>query len=941
VQARVLLSGLLVATLAATAPACGPAATPAGVALPSGCGPRSVPRTGAAGPAGASPGPLPAYGAPVLSAGLAAAPGGRLLASTPFALYTSADDGSSWSALPLPAGLGYGPTPLVAGAGDRVAGVIGDLLEVSTDGGRTWRTAPPVNVMALAVDPAEPNVLAGLGGTVGPKGSSALFLSADWGATFRRVPLPVALLGSAVVVDRGTAWAAVGSAAGPAHLYQADLGSGPAVDWTPAPPAASAGPVLGMDATPGGGVLLLTTGGLFTSAGPGAAWTTVPLPAGPAVSYLAVDGGSWYIVQDAADDATSALWSSGDAGRTWRAGEAPSGYLGQPVADGAGHLWLPAEGGPFRLGPAGGGAYRSAGIPAPISFVASAALRTDQVVAGWSGGLLVSTDGGAHFTYTVPPGSDPLAPAQVAWTPDGGCLVALFATDGTATSAFLSGDAGGHWTPLPSPVPGRRIAALVEYPTGSGIWWASADGRLYRTGAGRLAWHALALPDGATPAQSLAAGSRLWVGSGTVGGVWSAIADARGLHDARPVWGAGFGAPYVATDPYDSHVVYAGLDRSLDAGAQWNRVTTGPADWVPGQTWPKRPGGMTFLPDAPGAVLVDAHRLLRDDGSQWRIAWQTPRTDQFITGAAAAGPALAYAAVQGLGLMRVAVPSAWQTPVPSPAARRWTPPAGWPVRPEPDITAAYPSDPHILYRVSTDGRLFRSADGGTGFGAGKDSGCCPASNFEQTRVSPTALAVSPTDPATLMLGLGTPPQGPGPAGLLITHDGGGHWLRTELPAGLSVVGIAMASSQHAFAAAGDNLWETRDGGTTWRVVAGPSGVTSVAAGPDGNIIVGGRTRQGGQAAVWITTDGGAAWYAAPIPLPEWRLTGGPSAVFRLMNGALFAGGAGLVESVDGGGTWTEVSGPMGDPFVATGGLQPTPAGTIAVRTQDGVYQYRP
>lgn len=940
-------AAFLAVVLSLLTAACGGAAAPpapAGVALPPGCGPRALATAAAPGPGAAAAGPLPVDGASVDAQGLAAGPGGTLYASTAHALHTSGDGGGNWSSLPLPRGMAYGLQPLLAGPGGRLAGVIGDLLEVSPDRGVSWRAASPVNVFALAGGGANPGTLAALGGTVGPRGQSTLWLSPDWGNSWHGLPLGVPVLGAALAVSHGTVWAALGAPAGPAHLFQADLtGGGPAVAWTPAPPAASAGAVLGLSVTAGGRALLLTSGGLFVSDGPGAPWTAVPTPAGLPDAYLAVSGQDWLVVQDPSGGGSGRLWETADAGQHWRAPTVPAGYLGQPVAVG-GAVWIPAEGGPYRLGAGGAaGAYHAQGIPAPVSFVASAALRPDRVVAGWSGGWFVSTDGGNRFQYTVPPGSDPLVSAQAAWTPDGTCLVALFGLTGIhpgqQPNAFLSGDDGAHWLALPPPSR-SGIFSLVEYPAGSGIWWAVSGGRLYRTWPGRAAWRAVPLPAGAPVPEALSAGRRLWVRA-LDGSLWSAGAGPAGLVGAAPAWGAGQLSQGVAADPYSPSVVYAGIARTLDDGANWAVNAIGPSFWVPGQSWPRQPDGLAFLPGSPGPLLATAHHVLRDTGAGgWRTVWSAPNPSQFVTGVASAGSGLAYLAVQGAGLLRISVGGAWQAPPPPPGSGRWSDPSGWPQAP--GLRAADPTDPAVVYSITPGGALSRSSDGGAHFGAPLQTHCCPGTPGARGGVSATALAVAPGQPSLLLLGLGRDPGTSAPAGLMRSTDSGASFTRSDLPAADAVTGIAIVSSTRAFAAAADALWTSGDGGRTWTPVPGPQGVLAVYASAGGTVLAGGRTPgANGTAALWLSSDGGATWRVSALTPPLWGLSGGVSAVLRLGDGTLLAGGTGLAASSDGGRTWQDVSSSVGDPGVETGGLQPAPGGAVSVRTSEGVFTYHP
>ncbi len=747
----VALLGVLAAT--ALLGGCGPRSLPSSstaAALPLGCGPRPVqePASTAIPASTATPErPLPIYGAAVGDRSLTAV-GGTVVTfagsgvASPNPLYVSTDAGLHWTHLPKPLPPVNGSLdPLVLSPnGHTLAGSDGQDIYVlglaapAGDTASTWRTQPVQNLTLLAFDPANSRVLAGLGFQTGSS-RVLLYGSTNGGQTLTAHPLPATIgHGEALAVMDGTALVAVGQGTGTVRLFGVPLIPG-AMATPPQPPADATSPVFALAAGPSGTLYLSTAGGLFTLPHGGRSWTSIPPPPGvakAAMVYVAATAEQLYISANNASD-EGVLWRGPKTGGDWQTVKMPSGFIGQPVVDGT-QVWVPSDAGPVLVG-SGGGIVRAGGIAAPATVVASAAWRPTLVAAGWSGGLFFSADGGRTWSERTPPGSPITGLAQVTWTPDGGCIAVIRAEAGLSRpQAYLSGDAGRTWWPLPAPG-GGWVTALTESPPGSGIWWIAETGTtpgLYRSAPGRAAWTKVDAPSGAPAPLHLAPASGGVWWSGLSFGAWRIhiAPTARGLagwwarltrrRTPPPSITASFGAGAdpvetvnshpLASDPYDPAVLYNGLRRTANGGGTWQAVQPGSSGVVPGIATVQ---AFAFGPRHPGALLATPEALWRDDGTAWVPVWRTA-PNNFIMAVAPAGPGLFYVAVQGLGVIVVADQHAtWKTPPSPPGKGRWATPAQGSGLPPLEVAA--PSAPGTVYRLRPGATIAVSQDGGRTF----------------------------------------------------------------------------------------------------------------------------------------------------------------------------------------------------------------------------------
>lgn len=915
---------------------------------------------------------LPLYGTAVADRSLAAAGGILAVSTLPGGLFVSTDAGSHWT--PLPQSPGTLDPLILSPGGHLLAGSTGqslDLLRLRTPGGTTptWVTRPAQNLTALAFDTADSHLLAGLGAETG-SGHLVLYTSTDGGTSLATRVLPATIgHGDALVVRAGTVVVAAGQAGGTVQLFSEPL-AGSAVP-VPQPPAAATSPVFDLVSGPAGTLYLATAGGLFALPARGQAWAEIPLPSGvtgSALVYVSATSSQLYVTaDDTADQGT--LWRGSKSGGGWQRIPMPPGFLGQPVGVGT-QVWVPSDAGPVLIGTSA--AVRADGIPAQAVVVASAAWRPTQVAAGGGNGLYFSGDGGRNWTEGTPPGSPTTPLSQVVWTPDGGCVAVIRAGSGLSVpEAYLSDNAGRSWWHVPLPGAGW-VTAMTESPPGSGIWWVTESGKtpgLYRSTSGRAIWTKVDMPAGAAAPLHLApATSGVWV-SGLSFGAWQIRIrqGLAGLWDRllrRPpptpalFFGAGsdqsgaVSAQPLVADPYDTAVVYNGLRRTLDGGGTWELVPPGTSGVVPEQTTVE---ALTFAPGDPGALLVTPQALYRDDGAAWVTVWRAP-AGQRITAAAPAGPGRFYVAVSGLGVIVVADSGAtWQPPATPPGQGRWVTPA--PGSPPTPLTIAAPSAPGTVYRLS-GGTLAVSRDGGKTFPTTHaialpgGLACCTSEQSAMGAVVASTLAVSPTDPRRVYVGLEI--EGiiatQGVAGLWISDNAGVSWQRSGMPARLSVEDLAAvpgsgdtlyAAAYSGFASGTPALWRSTDGGASWAQVATlPGPVYSVTAPTATEVLAGGAGR------IWRSTDAAQTFASLPLELPIWKETGFTTgglpveAVLQAGNGTLFAAtGLGVARSQDTGHSWQVISEPVGDPPVLPGGLKLRADGALAVATEFGTFVY--
>ena len=304
---------------------------------------------------------------------------------------------------------------------------------------------------------------------------------------------------------------------------------------------------------------------------------------------------------------------------------------------------------------------------------------------------------------------------------------------------------------------------------------------------------------------------------------------------------------------------------------------------------------------------------------------------------------------------------------------------------------ASPTDANTIYVSSPNGGIWRTTDGGATW---------TALTSTQANLSIASLAFDPTDATsrTLIAGTGltsngticgnSPPpcflagSGNTPSGLLMTRDGGATWtaLGGATLAGQTVDAVAergqvilagtyeMSFLAPSAARTGGGLYRSTDGGATFNLVSGGSGlpagpVSSIVGDPANTnrlyaAVTAPNTTAGGLAstAIYVSNNAGATW--APVftaansgttPVINGttqtaiRMAAGPNGtlavgVFTLPNGIPAGGGAltGLFYSSNSGATWTQLTIP--NPTINNGN-QATPNFAIAIDPNNPRFVY--
>jgi hypothetical protein len=236
-----------------------------------------------------------------------------------------------------------------------------------------------------------------------------------------------------------------------------------------------------------------------------------------------------------------------------------------------------------------------------------------------------------------------------------------------------------------------------------------------------------------------------------------------------------------------------------------------------------------------------------------------------------------------------------------------------------------PTNRQIVY-IANDGGVFKSTNADPA-AAGDWSWTAITDNLPASsgsgNIAVGDLAMSPTDPSTLFLGLGDPTFGPPSVGFFYTHDGGATWAAAGAMSGVTMVSkILPLSSSVVLVATNNNLWRSVDGAQTFTQVllGGASGgnVQSLARFTDGTLVA--SRYDGNPAQIYYSTDQGATWTASTItgsplsPLLYISLAvgGGASTVGYGLAAATGSDGIstivpGIFKSADSGRTWAYVT----------------------------------
>ena len=727
-------------------------------------------------------------------------------------------------------------------------------LQLSTDGGQTWRAVSGRldRVRGVAFSPgfATDGTVFAVAGTPGEHGlaDGGVYRSTDGGLNWTEVlsgTMVEALALSPEFLKDHTLWVST-------FADQSTLGVRVSTDggdtwtvltWSLHAHALVPSPNYGVD-----GTLFVGTGdqGLHRSVDGGVSWTQVLSRPVTALAVSPAYGASrtLYAGVQESPGGPGAIYRSTDGGATWHRADA---------------------GIPSTLRQAQGATW--GGEAATISVLAFAA--DGSVLAGvhygdgaGGGAVYRSVDGGESW--------------QAAGGGLGAFSVYALATAPSGSLSFYAGTDGGLW----------RLEVAQGGPAEPGAW--QSDGP--RGGRART----LAIsPDFASDGVAFA-GSWLYGGAGGESGpgilksadggqTWRPSASGtEGVYYSSAVHAYAF-SPDFATDQTLFAATWGGLFRSTDGGESWQRLT---------RVYFGPPGSITAVAVAPdyaasGHVLAGGGwgglYLSRDGGVNWTAKISVT-----------AGAAIAYSPDFGHDGVAFAGGTAglYKT---DDGGVHWTQVLTRPV-------SALAVSPHF----GSDGTLFAggselyvSSDGGTGW---------ISATVALDPSTIRALAISPefADDRTLFAGAGS--------GLYRSADGGVSWEPVAGYPGFAVLSLAISPGwpDHPVLLAGTDLgvYRTTDGGATWVQGQGLATLSTwpIALSPDENLLLTGARHHG----IYGSTDGGASWL--PMGLQGWGWYHSISDVAispaYASDGTLFAAwasgvsiGGAIYRTMDGGTTW--------------------------------------
>jgi photosystem II stability/assembly factor-like uncharacterized protein len=259
---------------------------------------------------------------------------------------------------------------------------------------------------------------------------------------------------------------------------------------------------------------------------------------------------------------------------------------------------------------------------------------------------------------------------------------------------------------------------------------------------------------------------------------------------------------------------------------------------------------------------------------------------------------------------------------------------GTPIR----ALAVDPTNEGIVY-VGTENGVFKSVDGGASWMALNEGLPAPAASGIEGPDSVGALAIDPTNPATVYAGA---------TGVFKSTDGGAHWTASNtgltrcfvdditLPCSVTTLAIDGTAPATLYAGATIGVFKSVDGGAHWVFLntGADMPVTALMIAPTtpATIYVG----------IWNhgvleSTDGGATWTRTNASLSEtdiFTLAVHPTTPTTVYSGTR----AGVFQSADGGTTWTAINTGLTDLSIATLAIDSTQPTSLYAGTPRGVFK---
>jgi uncharacterized protein (TIGR03437 family) len=589
-----------------------------------------------------------------------------------------------------------------------------------------------------------------------------------------------------------------------------------------------------------------TNVGVFKSAKGGVHWSPVNIGglgnrivmqilldhSNPATLFAATNGGGVYKSIDA-----GANWRPSNAGLLNNSARA---FVESPSSPGA--LYVATGGGVFKSTD-GGESWSGASTGLTntnVMFLAADPINSAVLYAATSGGVFKTIDGGATWIRANTGITDSFV-ACVAVDPSNPSVVyAATARNG----AFKTTNGGVSWSPINLGLADLRLSSLVVDPSRPATLLAgTAEEGVFRSGDGGGSWSP------ASNGLSIDAIFTLELGrvdpgvvfAGTSGGVFR-------TSDGGTSWSmlnnglSASATKSLAVDQDDPSVVIAATDgggvfKSTNGGASWKSINRGLG---------RVSGFVNALALAPRnveimyAALSNAVVKSVDGGSNWTVA-QTGLPSAFLIQSLVVDPSnsdIVYAGfVNGRGVYRS-----------HNGAGTWEVANQGLTNLNVVSLAIHPANPSIVY-AGTRGGIFRSASAGASW------------SLLSTGITPSALAIDPTDPARIYAATGG-------SGVYKSVDGGATWssARSGLPAVSIVSSLVIDPATPTTIYAGlqsvngsNGVYKSTNGGEDWSLIIGGMPVwpvLSLALDPVNPATVLAGTSGGG---VYRTLDGGLLW----------------------------------------------------------------------------------
>ena len=487
--------------------------------------------------------------------------------------------------------------------------------------------------------------------------------------------------------------------------------------------------------------------------------------------------------------------------------------------------------------------------------------------------------------------------------------------------ALLAGHAAvagtGVWTPIGPPTGGSVFSLAVDTSHPRTLYAAPEIG-LYRSTDGGNSWTPTFTPgDGPLGFSTLAFGADGALYGGNGDAAWRSVDGGATWQDLTPAGGL-LPAAQLAFEPRDPLTIYVaayylGVFKSTDGGATWNAVNQGLEQPPPAQN--RFVDTIAVSPRRHGLLLAGTDQgIFRsvDAGASWQ------RVTAACNGAALLfdplRPARVYAGcnIYGQNGVLVSLDSgfSWQ-----PAG------SGLPNQPV-HALAALPGVPREVF-AGTSAGVYRSTDAG---GHWTPSAPLTTRGGAPALVLALAFLTAPA-PAPPVLYAGAYL-----ADVSRSGDLGASWtaLGKGLPAGpVNVVASDPAGGGRLYAATGDGILRTRNGGASWVLVdhglsdltipvlavAATAPPTLYALGPGNDL--------------FVSANAGRRWSRSPLPSTRDEMTGfavDPQQPEHL----LLTAGSSLFQSRDGGVTWDagKLVIPDDDSLLLTAAIAPSAPATI-------------